>query len=478
MILDRARRKLRKEKWDLNNVQDEKRAPPFLKAMVTLLTTFLNKQTLNYKVLLIFGLFSSIFSAGVSGFGGGQYVILYLTALGATPAMLGVLRSIGSAVNAIISTPMGWMMDNYNLKKLMLVGMILQYIPSLVYILAGKVGFYLWWAIPSRIINTIALGLTRSSLMLLIVKSLVEEDRATGFSIRITLSRVPSLVTPMIWAFIVTFFGGLTVPGIQPLFFISLMGRTISIIWIYFKLDVSTPEKPLILNTKRKSPMKRLQSFTNDLGDTIKAGKGVKRWILALCCDSFAFSLIMGFTTLYAVEVKDANPYILGLMGTTFTVTNLLMAIPIGRLSDKIGRKNVIYGGLPSMFCWLFLLMYAPSPIYLIISQIFNGIFRTTFPVWNIITMELVPESYRGRFLGVTRLFTSLVSVPGSFLAGFIWTLFDPKLLFFMALAFESAAIILIKMTPVTRAQLTGMAEKARSVDSPRFDNNMHNSNH
>ena len=115
-----------------------------MKEITSKITTFLNRQSKNYTVLVIYGVLASIFGAGGwRGSGGGQYVTLYIVALGATPTMLGLLRSVGSAVRSGISTPIGWMMDRYNLKKLMLIGMILRFVSPLMYILTGDIGFYL-----------------------------------------------------------------------------------------------------------------------------------------------------------------------------------------------------------------------------------------------------------------------------------------------------------------------------------------------
>jgi len=88
---------------------------------------------------------------------------------------------------------------------------------------------------PLRVIESLAGSLTMLSTTLLIAKSLRQESRTTGFSIRMTLSRIPGLITPMLWAFIVDTFGGLNVTGMRPLFFIRIIGYTVLILWILSK---------------------------------------------------------------------------------------------------------------------------------------------------------------------------------------------------------------------------------------------------
>ncbi len=426
--------------------------PSLLEKITSKFTAFLLRQTRNYNVLLVYGVLSGIFGVGRGGLGGGgqQYISLYIVALGATPTMFGFLQSLGNAARSVTSTPIGWVMDRYNLKKLLMIGLILQYAPFLVYIIAGNIGFHFWWAIPSRIIEALALALTWSSTNLLIAKSLIDEDRATGYSMRMTFSRIPGLITPILWAFIVATFGGINVSGIRPLFFMMIIGQTILILWIHLKLEVSDPKSSSNPVNVGESTTKRLSSFLYDLRETFRAGIGVKRWILISCFDMYCFSSIMGFTQLFAVEVKGANPFVLGLMETALTAISLLLTIPMGRLGDRIGRKKIIYLGLPPIYAWILLLLYAPSSIYLVVSWIFYGLLMATFPVWPTITMELVPEAYRGRFSGVSGFFTSLISIPASLVAGLMWTTFNPKLPFLVALSFESFAVILTKSIPET----------------------------
>jgi len=421
-----------------------------LKQVTSEFTVFVDGKTRNFVVLLTYSVLSSIFGPTSRSGGGGQYIPLYIVALGGTPAMLGLLRSIERAVRSGLSIPIGWMMDMYNLKKLMLIGMGFQFFSPIVYILVGDVGFHLWWAIPSTIIDALARTLTMYSTFLLIAKSVRDKDRATGYSMRMTFSMIPGLVTPMLWAYIVGNFGGINVSGIRPVFFVMIIGHTISTLWIYLKLDVSNSERLPSPRGKKPPAKKQLLNFVHNLRKTSKIAKGTRRWILISCFDMYCISSIMGFTELFAVKIKGADPFILGLMTVALTASSLLLTIPMGKLGDKIGRKKIMYIGLPPTYAWILLLLYAPAPDYLVVSWIFYGLWWATWSVWSVISIELVPEAHRGKFTGVQGFFTNLVSIPGSLAAGLMWTLFDPTLPFIVALASESIAVILAKTIPET----------------------------
>ena len=46
--------------------------------------------------------------------------------LGATPIQLGIINSFLGISNAIISVPMGWLQDRFNLRKLFIMGIELR----------------------------------------------------------------------------------------------------------------------------------------------------------------------------------------------------------------------------------------------------------------------------------------------------------------------------------------------------------------
>jgi len=61
-----------------------------------------------------------------------QYDSIYTVALGADSVALGTISSIGNGIGALISTPIGWLMDRYGLRRLFLSGMLLMALSALV----------------------------------------------------------------------------------------------------------------------------------------------------------------------------------------------------------------------------------------------------------------------------------------------------------------------------------------------------------
>lgn len=111
-----------------------------------------------------------------------------------------------------------------------------------------------------------------------------------------------------------------------------------------------------------------------------------------------------------------------------FNLVYAFFSIPLGSLSDKIGREKVIVLG------WIF---YAISyfgfavinksiEVWLIFS--FYGIYyATTEGVVKAFVADLVSSEHRGKAYGIYNSFIGLVTLPASIFAGFLWDRINPS---------------------------------------------------
>jgi len=60
----------------------------------------------------------------------------------------------------------------------------------------------------------------------------------------------------------------------------------------------------------------------------------------------FALFLLIPVLSLYAVDLAGATPFLIGSALGIYGLTQGLLQIPLGMLSDHIGRKPVIFAGL------------------------------------------------------------------------------------------------------------------------------------
>ena len=382
---------------------------------------FLKAQSRNFHVLTIRGLFAN-FAVGLTR----DYTSVYAVELGADPVELGSLRSIGDLVNALLSAPTGWLADRYGLKKLYLISLILEALVPLGYALSWN-----WQMLVVPIIFfSMTWVITYPIERILLASALRGAERATGFGVFSSISRLPLIIAPTVAGVIVTLLGGISADAIKPLYYISFIMLLPPLLWVYLRL---------------KEPETKLAGYEEGFLKgflELTSRWEVRKWLLIEALGSFIFGGTMPFIMVYAVEVKNADALTLGFMGSALNIVSILTSIPIGRMGDRLGRKKTILLLRPALYASYLLLVAAPSPEILILSFALRGIFWSTFNVWTSIQLEIVPPEQRGRWMGTINTLRSIVRIPAPILGGLLWTYLDPSAPFLLLIMVD----LLIRM--------------------------------
>jgi maltose/moltooligosaccharide transporter len=385
------------------------------------LLDFVRRQTRNYRVLLVRKLGYNLF-----GRLSNQYTSLYAVALGVDMIGLGTLNSVGSAVSTILSLPVGRLVDRYSLRKMMLFAMILEILVPFAYVFAWN------WVllIPALIFfqltgfRSIAVAVEN----VYIASSVKNQDRASGFGVATVLATIGGTLAPIIAAYLVIAFGGINATGIRPLFIIQLAGLIPLAIAIFLNLaEISKP---------RLGAREGTNNFLKDFRSLFKNAKGLKRFIFMESLGDFSMGMVFPFAMVFAVEGKNADPLILGYMGMAATLSNMIFAIPIGRLADRIGRKKTLTLMRPIMYASYLLIAFAPGAYWLVLAWAFLG-FPWEWIVWSAMSMEMVPEDQRGRWSGMLMLFDNVVRIPAPIIGGIIYETVGPTVLFLLPVGID-----------------------------------------
>ena len=223
---------------------------------------FLGRQKRNYLVGVERASANS-FLTGLTS----QYSAIYTVGLGADSVQLGSISSVGSAISALVSTPVGWLMDRYGIKRFYLLAILLMAGGSL--FRAGARDWRL--LVVAAILASVAERLSGTGCRVISADSVQNQDRVTAQNVCGTLGSLAGMIAPLIAAYLVTLFGGMTVEGIRPLYDIQFVGYVLIFFVVAFQLREPLRERLV-------APGTRL-GFIVDFRRLFEGRQGLGRWI-------------------------------------------------------------------------------------------------------------------------------------------------------------------------------------------------------
>ena len=387
---------------------------------------FLVRQGRPFKVNLVKNLGMN-FGMGLTQ----QYQPIFVMALGATATELGYVTSLGGAVTMIMSVPIGLLADRVGVRRMMIFSLLSMTLGYLAFGLAGE------WMYTAYAYVFVAIGMLVANNVCPMVcgACLNSVERTTGMQFCDTAGAIPRLFAPVIAGLLIGYLGGLTPEGIRPVFFLGA-----AVIFVAFLYFLRYFENPIIKRQPSGS------GITVGLTRVFKEGVHVKRWIAYYSLMIMPWYL--GFyLPLFARQVKGANPIVVGLMDSGFWLVVVLLAIPVGLASDKLGRRRMILVLTPCYCFGLLLLGSSSGDIYTVVAGAFSGFAMLAAVTESSLTVELVPRELLGSWFGLLGLFTGLVSFVGPIVGGFVWD-FNPVYVLYILAATQIVKLFILWTMP------------------------------
>jgi len=350
-----------------------------------------------------------------------QYSNIFIRDLGASAMELGAVNSASGLGSTLISLPLGYFQDRYSIRKIYLLGISILTLSPLLFALAHRWEF----VIPAILIAGLCERL--GSCVIICDLSLPNEDRATGKALCEGIGALPTLLAPTIAALLVTMFGGMNVEGIRPLYWIQFVAQVLLVVYTAKRM------------VKVERPVRKFKSINplEEFREVFRRGTATKRWLLFLATNYFTMSMINPFMYLFAHEVKGAGPFIIGGITTAMILAEALFAAPLGRITDRIGRKKMFYMLTP-IYCLSYVIfVLAPSQEWLLLAGFLMGFKMLSYVAYGAMTPELVPRDCIGRWRGLIGLCLGLAAIPGPIVGGWIWENLGPMWVFLVPILVE-----------------------------------------
>ena len=184
----------------------------------------------------------------------------------------------------------------------------------------------------------------------------------------------------------------------------------------------------------------------------IRSSRGFAVALVTLACftDLIAYSIAIPVLPDLSRRL-GASPTMIGFLFASFGVTLLTVSIPMGAISDRIGRKAPMLGGLIALAAATLLFAFADSLPWLFAARLVQGAAdAVTWVVGFALIADLYEPNERGRVTGIVMMGTSAAVMIGPTFGGWLYELGGIRLpfIFVAALAAVDCALFLVLEIP------------------------------
>jgi DHA1 family multidrug resistance protein-like MFS transporter len=355
------------------------------------------------------------------------YYGLYVLELGATETILGVIGLSQFLALASMQFPGGYLADKYGRKWLISTMTFGVGLSMILYAIAPS------W--PFILLGAVLLGLFNSTyqpaLNAMISDSLPPERRGMGFSIVMLISAASTTPSPVVAGLLranLNLVLGMRVAyGIAvALFMVAAFFRL-----FYLKETVVNATKPRIQEIIRSYPIALRESF----GVWKKVPRSMLYLFVSFSVAILGFSATNLYTVIYATRVLHIEDVTWAFIIALIPLTTIALAIPVGKLVDKIRRKIPILASLLlfALSMWIFVNGDIPKVILsLILLGAGNVMLNASF---GALQTDLTPQEQRGKVSGFMNFANYIVLAAGSLMGGYLYEHVDPQAPFMLAIA-------------------------------------------
>lgn len=338
------------------------------------------------------------------------FSIFFTIILGTTTVLLGIIEGLADFASSSLDYVSGYISDKSGKRKpLAILGYGFSTLSKGILLLANSVIFASIFRVVERLGKSFR-GPPRDAW----ISSLTTDtNRGFSFGIHKALDKSGAVLGPLIAYLILSSFGQ-NAPTFKLLFQVAIVPAVLAVILLALLKD--RPEKP----KKKENIFKSYKNTTQDFKHYLNTAS-----LFSIAYFSFGFLLLKAYLVGFAI--KDVV-----LLYALFNISFVVVAAPIGKLGDYIGRKKII-----ALEYIIYLIMslgfvFVVTKFQVIILFILFGIFYSIDESQSKAYITDFEKSRRATAIGIYNFATGLVYLPASIIAGFLWKI-NPNYAFIFA---------------------------------------------
>ncbi len=325
---------------------------------------------------------------------------LYLTmAFGATPVMVGFIEGIAESVASLLKVFSGYISDRFQRKKAIA---FCGYATGVIYKIALLFATSWLGILAARVIDRFGKGVRTAPRDVMVSESADKNSMGQAFGIHKMLDMAGSAIGILLAFLFLKYIGE---SGYKLVFAISIIPVLLALLMFAF-----------IKENKVHQPKEREHFWKNiSLLD-----KQLKVYLAV----TFLFTLgnsSNSFLLLRAVDAGFSSSDAV-LLYFLYTVTVSLLAVPCGKLSDKVGRKRLLVPGYLTFALVYLGFAFCVNKTAMVLIFVLYGVYGAmTTGVERAFIAEIAPSHLKGTMLGLHSTLAGIALLPASVVAGALW---------------------------------------------------------
>ncbi|GLR77390.1 MULTISPECIES: MFS transporter [Azospirillum] len=349
--------------------------------------------------------------------------VFLVSVLGASALSVGFIEGIAEATASITKIFSGVVSDWVGRRKpLLLLGYGMAALTKPVFPLADTLGSVLL----ARFLDRIGKGVRGAPRDALVAEVTPPDLRGAAFGLRQSMDTVGAFAGPALAMLLMVLSGD----DFRLVFWIAVVPAFIAVAVILFAVHEPDREPS---SEPRRFPIRRDQLRRLD---ATFWGVVAMAAVLTLARFSEAFLLLRA----QSVGVEDAYaPLVLIVMNVVYAVS----AYPLGRLADRLDRRNLLALGVGLLVLADLVLAAAGSVLVVLAGAALWGLHMgATQGLLAVFVADATPADLRGTGFGLYNLMTGIALLASSALAGLLWTAVGPDATFLAGATFSLVALV------------------------------------
>ncbi|HIH76245.1 MAG TPA: MFS transporter [Methanomassiliicoccales archaeon] len=328
---------------------------------------------------------------------------LFLMGIGATGAVIGLIEGAAETTASLLKVVSGRLSDKVGKRKPFLVsGYGLSTLAKPLLFFATSY----WHVFAVRVTERTGKGLRSAPRDALIADSTAKEHIGKAYGLHKAMDSTGAVIGPLLVLPVLLAAATVTTDTYRLIFLIATIPAALAVV--------------VLILFVREPPMRAPRATGRMLKDAHRLGR--RFWALTLVVlIFFAGEISYSFFVLQS-QAQGMSTITTILLYALFNVVFVIVSLPSGMLSDRIGRRPVLILSF-ALFALTSLVMASATGLLLLaLGFVLYGVYKgTSEGAFKSFVIDLVPKDLRGTALGVYHTAVGLVMLPGGLVAGLLW---------------------------------------------------------